>query len=307
MFVSHGGRCLLFQKDVNGVLLTETPIIMQAEHEEADTLIAFHASQISSRRVMIRSSETDVLVILLSMKKTKESTIIMDYGCGNNRRFINVSSIAMRLEENQPGTTGALLELHALTGCDYTSAFFRKGKGKPFERLQKDDLYIKDLQSLTLEPDINAITSFVCRLYGFNCNNINVARFKVFLCMSEGTKSKPLARIKRINCASLPPSAKSLANHIKRANFVAEMRKNANEPQRTNGESPLDYGWKSTSQGYLPEWFVGNALPSALRNDEAISSQSERGEESDGAWSESSSDESDDDNMVFTNEYQIHY
>ena len=41
---------------------------------------------------------------------------------------------------------------------------------------------------------------------------------KVFLRMSAGgNENEPLARLKKIKCASLPPYAKTLNNHIKRA------------------------------------------------------------------------------------------
>ena len=57
-------------------------------------------------------------------------SIIMDYGSGNNRRYIDVSHLAARLEEKQPGLTEAMIGLHALTGYDFTLSC-TKGKVKP--------------------------------------------------------------------------------------------------------------------------------------------------------------------------------
>ena len=66
---------------------------------------------------MVRASDTDVLVIL--------SSIIMDYGMGNARRYINVTSIAYNLEQQKSGFSRALPGYHAFTGCDFTSAIYR--------------------------------------------------------------------------------------------------------------------------------------------------------------------------------------
>ena len=36
-------------------------------------------------------------------KAVKYGRVLMDYGVGNNRRFINVTSIQAKLEEKKPG------------------------------------------------------------------------------------------------------------------------------------------------------------------------------------------------------------
>lgn len=194
----------------------DLPSHLQCSHEEADTLIAFHANSISTGNIMIRSSDTDVLIILLGLCGRSEGTsIIMDYGFGNNRRYIDVSKVAAILEKKQPGVTEALIGLHSLTGCDFISCFFRKGKVKPFKLMETDATHIMALRSLTSEEvDIPAVTSFVCSMYGCKTSGINEARYNVFMCISGGQEKEPLARLRKINYASLPPCAKSLANHI---------------------------------------------------------------------------------------------
>ena len=95
---------------------------------------------------MIRASDTDVLVILLGMigrhltsqRPTAYSRIIMDGGSGNSRRHIYVSSIANALEAKQKGLAAAMPGLHAITGSDFTTAFYREGKIKRREVLEKD-------------------------------------------------------------------------------------------------------------------------------------------------------------------------
>ena len=48
-------------------LETEKPYHLQCQHEEADTLLAFHANSISSGTILVRSTVTDVLIILLGL------------------------------------------------------------------------------------------------------------------------------------------------------------------------------------------------------------------------------------------------
>ena len=111
-------------------VITE-PVNLQSRHEEADTLVAFHAKQAPEGNILIRSTDTDVLVILLGLAgRSRESNFILDYGSGNHRRYIAVPNIAAILNEKQAGMTEALLGMHALIGCDFTSCFFRKGKLK---------------------------------------------------------------------------------------------------------------------------------------------------------------------------------
>ena len=90
LYVSHGGMCMRMRNS-DDQLQIEQPMHLQCQHEEADTLIAFHANSISSGTVLVRSTDTDVLIILLALFGRSEGIdIITDYGSGNNRRYIAV-------------------------------------------------------------------------------------------------------------------------------------------------------------------------------------------------------------------------
>ena len=178
LYVSHGGMCMRMKNNDDDLLQVEEPNHLQCWHEEAKTLIAFHANSISSGNILVRSTDTDVLIILLGLSGRSEGiSIIMDYGSGNNQRYIDVSKLAASLNNRQPGITEAIIGLHALTGCDFTSCFFKKGKVKPFQRMETDVSHVMALQSLTPEEvDIEAVTSFLCSLYGFTTSDIDEAR-----------------------------------------------------------------------------------------------------------------------------------
>ena len=153
VYVSHGGTCIKRRVNAMGMLLVDKPEEFQGVHEEADTLMAFHAHRLGGK-IMVRSSDTDVLVILAGMatQMPPTSTIMMDYGSANNRRIINVTDISQRLEETQAGLSEALIAFHALTGCDFNSAFYGKGKAMPFSHLEKDKIHVVALRSLCGMP-----------------------------------------------------------------------------------------------------------------------------------------------------------
>ena len=227
---------------------------------------------------MVRSSDTDVLVIIIGLlgkqgyTDTISSQVIMDCGAGNNRRYINVSEIVKTLEEKTPGLAESLPGFHSFTGCDYTSAFYKKGKIKPFAILEKNASgeYIRCFKSLGMQrdPDINLLNRFVCEMYscsGMSC--VNDARCAIFKRMSGPKDLKnPLGKIKRIDCAVLSPCSKTLDKKIMRCHYVSVMWSKAGCSNPLDGMSdPTKFGWKMENE-YVPEWFSGTSVPSAISN-----------------------------------------
>ena len=132
LFASYGGDCCQYVADEESRSVCVTkPLHLQGDHEEADTLIAFHAKSAAAGYITVRASDTDVLVILIGtlgnqrVEVRSMTKIVMDCGQGNKRRNINVSNIADILDERRSGLAAALVGYHAFTGCDFTSAFFR--------------------------------------------------------------------------------------------------------------------------------------------------------------------------------------
>ena len=125
VYISHGGTCMKMSNNEQG-LETEKPYHLQCQHEEADTIVlAFHANSISSGAILVRSTDTDVLIILLRLAgRSEEINLILDYGSGNHRRVYWCLRTGCRT-------------WHALTGCDCTSCFLRKGKVRPFQQLDR--------------------------------------------------------------------------------------------------------------------------------------------------------------------------
>ena len=103
-------------------VITE-PVNLQSRHEEADTLVAFHAKQAPEGNILIRSTDTDVLVILLGLAgRSRESNIILDYGSGNHRRYIVVFEYCCHSERETGWDDGSTAwYMHALTAAAVTS------------------------------------------------------------------------------------------------------------------------------------------------------------------------------------------
>ena len=195
LVVCHGGHCVRITfNQINGTMNVEYPQSLQGKHEEADTLLAFHAAYVPGS-VVVRTSDTDVIVILMGMlgrnllEGRPLQSIVMDCGSGNKRRYIDITSIANALENKQAGLPAAMPGLHAFTGCDFTAAFYRKGKTKPYEILEKDNdgTLIKFFYSTSSreEPSRQIAEQYVCCMYGVKgIKDVNEARYIKLLQMT---------------------------------------------------------------------------------------------------------------------------
>jgi len=94
--------------------------------------------------IIVRASDTDIATILLYHSPPFMATLLMDTGTNarNTRRYINFTAVGEVM--------GALMckslpAFHVFTGCNYTSAFVRKGEKRPFAKLEKTTTYRKPL------------------------------------------------------------------------------------------------------------------------------------------------------------------
>ena len=111
---------------------TTAPVI-DATLEEADVKViphAFHAVCNGVTRVVILSSDTDVMVLGLHywdyLKKCGLKELWMRAGIGNTTQYIPLHALAMKVGTDK---CKVLIALHHLTGCDSTSKFGTKAAG----------------------------------------------------------------------------------------------------------------------------------------------------------------------------------
>ena len=242
---------------------------LDSSQEEADTRLALHALFADENEpgstIVVRSPDTDVLVILLYYCQQFTGTLLFETGVGNKRRFIDVKKIQKSLGAS---VCQALPAFHAFTGCDSVSAFVRKGKRGPFKILSKSYDYQKSFtnlgETLTLSDKTSkTIEKFVCALYGKEGEtSVNSARFSLFTAR-YGTRDR-LSLDTGIDISLLPPCKTSLQLHILRANYQAYIWKHAHVPD-IELPSPTNQGWKLTDGGLLDiNWTDDQSIPESL-------------------------------------------
>ena len=79
-------------------------------------------------------------------------------------------------------------------------------------------------------------------------------------------QDSPLANIKKIDCALLPPCRRTLAMKIRRTQYVTSIWTRAATANPSEGMMPVDYGWAVDASDNIlkPVWFEGSAIPDDL-------------------------------------------
>ena len=103
------------------------------DHEEADTRICNHfqhALQSGSQKYLIRTVDTDVVIILIGVFFTlldahPSIELIVAFGMGKNFKYYNINELCHKFERPK---CEALPFFHAFSGCDTISQFYGKGK-----------------------------------------------------------------------------------------------------------------------------------------------------------------------------------
>ena len=143
---------------------------LKSDHEEADTRILLHAdnASLTHERIVIHSSDIDVIVLSVSMIKDMRCEVLWFHtGLKDKLRYIPCHKIAQLLGLS---TCKALPGLHAITGCDTTSALSGIGKKKAFKLLNNDDDAKQALSQLGSQLEISSVLLksleyFICQLY----------------------------------------------------------------------------------------------------------------------------------------------
>lgn len=218
VYYTTGSKCLKITG--NGVIAVNS---LSTDHMEADTMIAYlakHAANCNSGQktvclVRSPSGDVDIPVVLLNIQH-ENLKIYIDNGTGKSRKVLNICESSM-----SPTQKKAVTGFHALTGNDYNSAFFYKGKLNLWEKIKDDENILESFCRLGTEPEVshnlqNELEKIVCLFYGQKkCNSVNEARYKIFWSNYK--------RGKIIDLCFLPPCRSSLVLHCMRANYIARM------------------------------------------------------------------------------------
>ena len=227
-------------------------------HEEADTRLLLHVSdavQKGAKKVMIRTVDTDVLVIAVAgFMKINPDEMWIALGTGASFRYIAVHKLASNLD---PRTCATLPFFHAFTGCDTVSSFAGRGKKtswdtwKTLPEVTEAFHEIQQMSGDVSELSLSRVERFVVLMYDRTSDTmeVNEARKQLFT-----QKSRTLENI--------PPTKAALMQHIKRAAYQANIWNNALVPD-PELPSPSDWGWVKEAAGWQPLW---TTLPEASKS-----------------------------------------
>ena len=152
-----------------------------SSQEGADTRIILHCLNIrtslpDASTIIVRSPDTDVIVLLARYCKDIHFTVLFDTGVGNKRRLLNVNNIVQNTGEE---ICTVLPAIHCFTGCDTTSV--RCGKVAPIKLIETPTQFIQILSRIGQEINcsealISNMEALTCAIYGgATYTNVNVA------------------------------------------------------------------------------------------------------------------------------------
>ena len=199
----------------------------------------------------------------------------------------------------------ALPGFHAFTGCDYTTAFIRKGKVRPYDWLVKDkesrDAFGKLGTSTNVPKAVQTyLNKFTCLLYGQKgkCTDVNVARLKILEGKLPRTSKQKLQKLKSFDPATLPPCLNELGQKIKRVNYVCHIWQSAHKAVISSWD-PCRHGWKNDNGQLKPIWFLGERVPDELFYEDEQSDEEDNyqdwGEQEDWGFKDSDDESADED------------
>ena len=271
LFVTCDNRCFCYNVE-DGQLQRNEQTHLYSIHEEADSGMIFHLKSLSGRNnIVVRTNDTDVLVIILSNmdKLIASSHIWLEVGVNtlNTLRYIDVTSLYTHL--GSP-LCAALAGFHAFTGCDYTASFSRRGKSRPLKLLQKDPDVMTLFGSLGNRETVTAeqlkiAENFVCQMYGkTKCESVDDARLDIFFKKYQPKKNdSPISCVRKMDDSSLPTCSRVVLEKLKRTNYVCSIWLNAFEAYPPDF-NPENCGWVMKEGAYRILWFEGDVSPTSV-------------------------------------------
>nr|XP_033967869.1 uncharacterized protein LOC117468025 [Pseudochaenichthys georgianus] len=244
---------------------------LRSNQEETDSRIVLYLHQAVKwgyKSSVVRTPDTDILMILLYHASRINLSIYLDHGSGKHRTLINVTELS---ESLGPDYCSTLLGFYVFTGEDCTSAFKGKGKVNPLKKLEKTPKLHKAFRQLGADWMVTdelqeEMESFTCIMYGqARMTSVDTVRVKMMRKMVGA--DKVLDSKSQVDLERLPPPKVCLIPHVQRANYRVAFYKRAD---KAIIESPKPHdpgmGWEKTGEEEVlePVWAIGPILPPSL-------------------------------------------
>lgn len=237
---------------------------LKSTQEEADTrllLHLFHAVQHGHINVTIRTVDTDVVVIAISLyeelRKIQLKKLWISFGVGKAHNVIAVHQLANTIG---PDRCSGMMFFHAFTGCDTVSGFSGKGKKsfwKAWKAMPEVTHVFKELSRPVNAVEIrhmDVLARFVIVAYDIASDLTDIDQERKALFM----KGRAMER--------LPPTFDALLQHTKRsclqAGYIWGQSWIANPEYPDFG----DWGWKREKDGvWTPLWTTKKETLASLK------------------------------------------
>ncbi|KAL8559114.1 hypothetical protein ACOMHN_046162 [Nucella lapillus] len=239
-------------------LLPYLTSLAPCNHEEADSrmlLHASHAAQHGHHAILIRTVDTDVVVLAVSLAQElqPEDKLWLAFGTGQSLRYLAAHEIAAGFGREK---ARALPIFHALTGCDTVSSFTSKKTAcavwTVLPELTEALLLLSSAPRDIPDDAMRIIERFVILLYDrtSKCTDIDKARRKIFA--------------RKNNVQLIPPTKAALEEHVKRAVYQGRHVWGQILLPAPELPPPTNWGWSRTGEGqYTPYW---TRLPEAAHS-----------------------------------------
>ena len=223
--------------------------LQPCNQEEADTRMFLHISDAVNTghtTFLIRTNDTDVVVLAVSYAAKKHIAIYLSFGTGGSHRFLDATDIGTKLGAEK---CRALLLFHSYSGCDTTSFFKFKGKKRfwaAWDSFQELTPVLIKLTESMLEPsesDLKILERYVALVYdkSTELSEINKVRQHLF--------ASSLRAVDHI-----PPTQAALKYHLKRSLLQARTWFKM-DCKHIKTLDPADYGWnKDKDNIWKPTW-----------------------------------------------------
>lgn len=217
---------------------------------DADTLIVNTALIIArtNRTVTVVADDTDVLVMLVYHFKSEMADIFMlsDMPQRRSGRKLVFPIRTIQVEIGN-SLSQQLLVVHAISGCDTTSALFGFGKGRILKVLSSNKASQKLSTILatasTTEGVLEAGLQLLTMIYGGQPSD-SLTRLRYLAYMNMAATSNL-----RIRPECLPPTENAAKYHILRVRLQVSQWMQLNESTELD---PEDWGWKLDGGRYVP-------------------------------------------------------
>ena len=257
-FVTSENKC--YEISRNGMNIVSE---LESSQEEADTRMMLHAKHAKDHgycNTIIKTPDTDVFVICLSLICQINTSIIFNTGTRDKTRMIHLNEVKENLSKRFTTDmfdidqfSSALLGVYAYTGCDTVGAFSGKGKIKAIKLMSKNRDYVELFSSLgsswnLTEEHISKLEEFTCHFYGHKSNGVNLLRYKKY-CSTKG----------KCDIERLPPCKSSLYQHCLRANYQCRVWRLSLEASSLIPSA--HHGWIINNDGISIKWMSCKPAP----------------------------------------------